>query len=130
MHAHFNYSKQLLNRYKMDIRKSLPKEIPVAITCFVDFIIEHLYDETLTIEHANKACNIKSKSYSSRFSLFVGNTPKQYILLHRIASAKILLDETDLTVTQVSILVGFSTQSAFSKAFKNSTGGGKSICLE
>jgi AraC-like DNA-binding protein len=123
MHSSYSYSKQLLSVYKEKVQNSVPDELPASLKCFLDYIVEYLYDDSLSVEDARKACNVKSKNLTSKFSLYMGTTPKQFIIEHRIGAAKNLLDETDLTVAQVSILVGYSTQSAFSKAFKNSTGG-------
>lgn len=123
MHSSYNYSKQLLTGYKEKVQDSVPDELPTSVKCFLDYIVEYLYDDSLSVEDAKKACNIKSKNFTSRFSLYIGSTPKQFILEHRINAAKLLLQETEPTVAHASILVGFSTQSAFSKAFKKDTEG-------
>lgn len=114
---------RLLSSYKEKVQDSVPDKLPASVKCFLDYIVEYLYEDSLSVEDAKQACNIKSKNFTSRFSLYMGSTPKQYILEHRIEVAKNLLVETDLTIAQVGILVGFSSHSAFSKAFKNNIGG-------
>lgn len=118
--AMFTNSKEFLSDYKEEIRNSIPSELPTSVGCSITYIIEQLYDESLTVADVKDACDIKSKDFSSRFSLFAGATPKQFILKHRIKIAKYLLRETTHTVAQVGFLVGFSSHSSFSKAFKNS----------
>lgn len=46
----------------------------------------------------------------------------EYINKQRIEKAKLLLNTTDMTLTEISELVGFSTLRYFSKVFKNLTG--------
>jgi AraC-like DNA-binding protein len=130
MHTSYNYSKQFLAEYKEEVRDAIPNELPRSVLCFLDFVIENLFDDSLMVAEALQKCNIKSQNFTSRFSLYTGATPKQFILEHRTKAAQHLLFETKLTIAQISILTGFSSHSAFSKAFKNSTGGGKSFCVE
>lgn len=123
MHTSYNNSKQFLAEYKEKIRDSIPTELPEEVKCFLDFVVENLFDDSLTVSEALQKCKIKSKTFTSRFSLYTGATPKQFILEHRTNAAQNLLLETKLTIAQVSILTGFSSHSAFSKAFKNNIGG-------
>ncbi|MTI88430.1 MAG: helix-turn-helix transcriptional regulator [Balneolaceae bacterium] len=123
MHVSYNYSEQLLTDYKNEVWNSFSEEFPARIECTLKYIFEHLYDESLTIADIKNTCNIKSKSFSAKFSLYAGITPKKFILKHRINAGKILLRETDLTIAQVSLFIGFSSHSAFSKAFIRDAGG-------
>ena len=123
MHKSYNHSKQFLVEYKEQVLATITNDVPWSVKCFTNFAIEHLFDDTLTVTEAKKSCNITSRNFTSRFNLYTGSTPKKYILDHRINAAKYLLHETDHTVAEVSILVGFSTHSAFSKAFKKNLGG-------
>ena len=123
MHTSYNNSKQFLAKYKEEVRDAIPNELPKEVNCFLDFVLENLFDDSLSVAEALQRCNIKSKNFSSRFSLYAGATPKQFILEHRTNAAQHLLLESRLTIAQISILTGFSSHSAFSKAFKNSTGG-------
>ncbi len=123
MHTSYNNSKQFLAEYKEEVRETIPEELPKEVSCFLDFVLENLFDDSLSVAEALQRCTIKSKNFTSRFSLYAGATPKQFILEHRTTAAQHLLLETKLTIAQISILTGFSSHSAFSKAFKNSTGG-------
>ena len=64
----------------------------------------------------------------SRASLFnkmksiTGSGTKEYITKIRIEKAKSLIENTDLTLAEVSEKTGFASQSYFSTAFKSSTG--------
>jgi AraC-like DNA-binding protein len=51
-----------------------------------------------------------------------GTTPYRYILNARIERAKIILATRTLSIAQVALAVGFSSQSHFSAAFRKHTG--------
>lgn len=64
-----------------------------------------------------------SRSYLSRlFNNELGMTIPQYVNQVRIWNAKKLLEETDLTIQEVSVSVGFVDSFYFSKAFKKIAG--------
>jgi AraC-like DNA-binding protein len=54
------------------------------------------------------------RSFKSAF----GETPHQYLLRRRIERAKELLRATGLSVTEVSVAVGFRSHGSFSTAFR------------
>jgi len=64
----------------------------------------------------------------SRASLFnkmksiTGSGAKEYITRIRLEKAKKLIEETDMTIAEISDNTGFASQSYFSTAFKNYTG--------
>ncbi|MDQ4120466.1 MAG: helix-turn-helix domain-containing protein [Acidobacteriota bacterium] len=56
------------------------------------------------------------------FKQSTGATPHQYVLRQRIERAKQLLLETQLSVTEISFLLGFSTPAHFAQQFRRQTG--------
>ena len=56
------------------------------------------------------------------FTALYGQTPGRYLSRRRIERAQDLLRTTDLTVTEVCNLVGFSSLGSFSTRFKQETG--------
>jgi AraC-like DNA-binding protein len=62
--------------------------------------------------HASRAHFVRS------FKQAFGETPHQYLLRRRIERAKELLRSTGLSVTEVSIAVGFRSLGSFSTAFR------------
>ncbi|OWL98687.1 AraC family transcriptional regulator [Mycolicibacterium peregrinum] len=49
-------------------------------------------------------------------------TPYQFVLDHRIAEAKLLLESAPMSITEISAVVGFSTPSHFATTFKHRVG--------
>jgi AraC-like DNA-binding protein len=66
--------------------------------------------------HASRAHFVRS------FKKAFGETPHQYLLLRRIERAKELLRNTPLSVTEVSLAVGFRSLGSFSSAFRQLVG--------
>jgi AraC-like DNA-binding protein len=66
--------------------------------------------------HASRAHFIRS------FKKAFGETPHQYILRRRVERAKELLRNTRLSVTEVSLDVGFRSLGSFSTAFRQLVG--------
>lgn len=123
MHSSYDYPKQLILEYKSKIKMTLTRELPTDVECFLDFIIEHLYDGSTTLEDAFSSCKINKSGFTTRFSFYTGKNPKRFVLEHRINAAKLLIEEYELTLAHVCIMVGFTTHSAFSKAFKSQNNG-------
>lgn len=86
------------------------------------FVVAHLYKSKLTIGWMEKQCHIHSKVFPTNFAIATGFTPKAYILHHRIATAKLLLRQTEAPVMTIALSVGFSSLAAFDNAFKHSEG--------
>jgi len=61
-------------------------------------------------------------NFSARFSELVGVAPKQYITTWRMQMAQDLLRQGDQTVAQVGFALGYSSEAAFSRAFRRETG--------
>ena len=60
--------------------------------------------------------------FCRRFRNAVGTTVMDYILRTRIMMAKDMLDNENMTVTEISNKCGFSSLSYFSRVFKEKTG--------
>lgn len=70
---------------------------------------------------AEKAAMSRS-SFTEKFSALVGLTPMKYVVLWRMAEARRLLTSTDLGTAQIAEQVGYESEAAFRKAFKNTQG--------
>ena len=64
-----------------------------------------------------------SSSYFTRlFKQATGETPHQYVVRCRIALAKHLLAETDLSLSAIGLQVGYADQSHFTALFRRHVG--------
>lgn len=84
--------------------------------------IEQNYYMPIDVDMLCKHVNY-SRSYLSRyFKRITGMSIPEYISRIRIQNAKVLLQETDLNIQEISASVGITDSLYFSKLFKNSTG--------
>jgi len=117
----YNKREQIKETYRRQLPEpdaSWPRNVRTAVT----FIIAHLFDLRLTVGWMKEQCGINSKIFHSKFKLCVGLTPKPYSLHHRIEVSKLILRQTDDTVTDIAHSVGFDSLSSFDKTFKDRTG--------
>ena len=83
---------------------------------------ESQFKEKYTLETlAEKYC-ISISSLSHRFQTTTGTSVMDYLLACRIANAKHLLAETDLSIGEIIDKCGFSDNSNFSRTFKRLNG--------
>jgi len=61
-------------------------------------------------------------AFVDRFSELIGVAPRRYILDQRMQTACLLLRETSLGLSHLSLRVGYEATEAFSRAFKREIG--------
>ncbi|UVM52558.1 MULTISPECIES: helix-turn-helix domain-containing protein [unclassified Pseudomonas] len=84
-------------------------------------ILDHL-GETLEVTELARACALSRSHFSRAFKCSTGLSPQEWIRQQRIARAKQLIQDTDLTLTQISLECGFCDQAHFSHIFTRSEG--------
>ena len=87
----------------------------------INEICKYIYENCNKIESINSLAQITHLSesrFSHLFTETIGVSPQNYLLRARVDMAKELLANTDLTVGQISVAVGFNDQNYFSRAFK------------
>ena len=95
--------------------------IEPVIESLVDFIHTH-YRETISLDILSRSTNY-SKAYIIRlFKQHTGKTPVEYINSYRISRSFGLLSNTDMSILEVSMEVGFESTAYFIKLFKKLTG--------
>jgi transcriptional regulator GlxA family with amidase domain len=92
-------------------RESLAKQL----------ILERL-DETVEVTELARACALSRSHFSRAFKCSTGYSPQDWIRLQRIARAKQLIRDTDLSLTQISLECGFCDQAHFCHIFTRSEG--------
>lgn len=78
--------------------------------------------ETLEVTELARACALSRSHFSRAFKCSTGLSPQDWIRCQRIARAKQLIQETDLTLTQISLECGFCDQAHFCHMFTRSEG--------
>ncbi len=68
------------------------------------------------------AVALSRSAFIDRFSTLVGMPPIRYLTVWRMQAAKLLLRETQKTVSQIAHAIGYQSEEAFSRAFKREYG--------
>jgi len=88
----------------------------------IDYIHTHL-DSDLSLVRIAKVINISPTYFASLFKRATGTSPHQYVIQRRVERAKLLLkSKTDLTIADIALQVGFSSQSHLTQQFKRLAG--------
>jgi AraC-like DNA-binding protein len=66
-------------------------------------------------------CGLSVTHFSRAFRQSTGTSPHQWLLAHRISKAKSLLSGSKLSLAEIALACGFSSQSHFNAAFRSST---------
>jgi len=86
-----------------------------------DLVNQH-YSTSLDLEALAEAACVSKYYFVRCFAETYGETPIRYLIQRRIERAQDLLRCANLTVTEVCMLVGFSSLGAFSSRFKELVG--------
>ena len=95
--------------------------ISVHIRRSIDYIYDHLH-ETLTMEELAGIEGLNPSYFSKLFTKETGTPVKAYILNAKINTAQNMLANSEHSISDIALSLGFSSHSAFSAAFKKITG--------
>ncbi len=108
--------------------KELPDDYPYTgrkqgyiVERLKEYIENHL-DGSLSRKELSGVVYLSEDYLSKVFATTTGMSLSSYVSSRRIARAQQLLAETNLTVSQIALRVGFSNFSYFSKIFREQTG--------
>jgi len=76
----------------------------------------------LTTESLAAACNYSESQFNRVFRQLMGRSPRRYVLMHRLETAKDLLAHTDLPLSEIAGRAGFYDASDFGKRFREQEG--------
>jgi AraC-like DNA-binding protein len=80
------------------------------------------YDQPLDLTAMAAAAGFSRYHFAREFRTAFGETPGAYLSRRRVERAKDLLVNANLTVTEICMVVGFSSLSSFSRRFSELVG--------
>ena len=86
-----------------------------------NYIDQH-YKESITLDLLAEKASINKYYMAHAFKREYGVSPINYLIACRIREGKRLLAETDLSLSQIAAVLGFSSSSYFSQSFRNAEG--------
>jgi len=99
----------------------VPEELLVHLRRARDLADRH-YAEPLDLDALAAAAGVSKYHFLRCFAATYGRTPALYLAERRIERAQDLLRATNLTVTEVCMLVGYSSLGSFSSRFRELVG--------
>ena len=85
-------------------------------------LIDNRYADDLDLEIIAQRAGVSKYHFIRSFSAAYGQTPAQYLAYRRIERAQDLLRATNLTVTEVCMLVGYTSLGSFTAKFRSLVG--------
>lgn len=114
----------LIIRLMRNTGLSVPAEAPAAGShrqcAAIRRYIDLHFKEPLTLDLLAEEAHMNKHYLSHAFKREYGISPINYMISRRIEESKYLLAETDLSLSQISQLLGFSSLSYFSQVFRKS----------
>lgn len=117
----------LKQRYSTDTtERTTSRGLPNADESFIlkidRLITENIDNPNFNVDTLAREMNMSRTVIYSKFKAITGNTIAAYINDYRLRKAKEMLSETNLSISDISEHLGFSTQRYFSTFFKDRTG--------
>ena len=88
---------------------------------YIAYINDH-YNQDLSLDMVAEHVGLNPAYFSTLFKKETGVNFSTYLLNHKIDNAKLLLANSNLSLINIAIEVGFDNQSYFSNVFKKATG--------
>ena len=85
-------------------------------------LVDRSYDQPLDVVALARHAHMSPGHFARGFKEAFGETPHQYVLTRRVERAQQLLRDTETSVTDVCLEVGFQSLGSFSSAFRRVTG--------
>ena len=88
----------------------------------VRYMDEHFCDPEISMAAIAESFDLSTTRFSLSFKERMDMTPLDYVTLLRSERAKVLLEQTDMTVRDIGIQVGYYDSGSFIRRFKQVTG--------
>jgi AraC family transcriptional regulator len=79
-------------------------------------------DKKFDLEQCAKEAGLSPFHFTRLFKKTTGISPSQYFIRQKIAKSQILLQETEMSIIEIALAVGYENPGHFSQVFKRETG--------
>lgn len=112
---------EIVEAFTESLFNYIPSQNSELIKRAMLYISKH-FNEPLTLEDVAVQVHLHPSYFSTLFKQSTGSSFKEYLNMVRIEESKRLLANTDFSIIDIAIAIGFEDQSYFSKVFKKYTG--------
>lgn len=105
-----------ISRNEISEKDKIYKKISPALT----YMDEAPFD-SLSVEDYAAMCGLSSGGFRRLFKQYIGKSPIAYIIDNKLASAKMLLEESDISIKEISEILHFESNAYFHRVFKQHT---------
>lgn len=113
---------QLIRDASLSAAELPPQPMNNRLCTAVRRYIDNHYKEPLTLDLLAEEANVNKYYLAHAYKQAYGISPISHMLSCRIQEGKRLLLDTDLTLSQISSILGFSSASYFSQSFRKAEG--------
>ena len=117
----FEYIFQNLDILSKSEASRIQLHAQIRIQKMLAYIYDH-YTETVTLEDIAKAANISRSEAGRCFNTYMRCSPIDALIQYRLQTAHRLLNETTLTLQEISYDCGFHSVNYFSRQFRKMYG--------
>ncbi len=108
-----------------DFRQEIPVTDPsqvrspsqIRLHQMISFIRRH-YSEPITLGDIAGAANISQSEAARCFKKNLDVTPFNYLILYRLEAAKVMLQSSEMSITEIAMQCGFDSVSYFDRVFR------------
>lgn len=104
--------------------KKTPSHYDACLSILKNMIIyvHKNYEQKISLEQIAYAGNISKSTCLTLFKKYINDTPINYLIGYRLQKSAALLKETDMTISEISAKVGFTSESYFTESFRKKFG--------
>jgi AraC family transcriptional regulator len=102
-------------------RPKVPELVRWRLKRAIDYVEAHLA-EPVRLADVASATGLTRMHFAAQFRAATGLRPHEYLLRRRVEHAQEMLVETDMSMAEVALSVGFQTQSRFTSVFTRFSG--------
>ncbi|RPI16785.1 MAG: AraC family transcriptional regulator [Ignavibacteriae bacterium] len=99
------------------VKKSTRMELYRRLNIAKDYIYSNYYDN-VTLDELSKVSCLSQHHLLRKFKTQFGITPHQYLTKRRMEAAKVLIEKTNFSISEICFSVGFEDLSSFGELFK------------
>lgn len=104
----------------LSLQSQTVNTLPLIKKC-IQYVKDEIYDN-ISIDQLAKNLDVSTSYLSRIFKQQTGETLNMFITKEKIIRARVLLENTDLTLAEISYKLGFSSQSYFTYVFRKYVG--------